>query len=524
MKSNDLLIKSIFTYLFILITLIAALQIPVYSVLSNPVFYEDMRKNFSLKKNNLTLSAPSNITISNFPSHYQISISNQNSHSDILDLFIGFDENLKADNYSIINMNYETNFVNKILGASSGKFISKNSSIVLSPNKNSSLNNQTININNVTIEFYLYPYNMGEGIQTVVSYTSSINKDTQQKFTVTIENGILNYQFYNFFQDKTGQFYNFSLTERKPLETRVWEKHSLILNSLSSSISIYRNDEENCVLEIPRYNSSQQIIWNQENSGVDFPILRIGDNGLFSLDEFSIYKGIKTKNRYLYSQTTNSLESEVFLFSSNISFIEKINVDISHPFNSHYRIAYRTSSNHFLPTTSSKKKPWIFFDPKKNSFPPSASTGRYMQWKIEYYQPEYQKSNSFSINDIVLEYRETPTPSTPVIEYVKPGSECIEIFWSAVPDSNIQSYEIYYGYLPENYFGTANISPNSPISLTVSQENTKLSYKIQGLKNEQNYFISLRSKNIYGAYSGYSQEIKVVTSSINNSLGFSIEE
>ncbi len=443
------------------------------------------------------------------------------------DLYLGFDDNDFTNNYVTIKNRYESNLLQKRKGSYSAKFATQADSIILFPERDSILKNNLSGVQNFTISFDLYPYRAGEIAQDIVSYVGFYNDELEGVktigFTVTIDSGTINYNFENFFTDGDGVSHTFRLTEQSPLIDRQWNTHTVVVNSASSTIKIYRNGIEQDMVFIRKggvFNGSR-LYPSPKLAEIDRMPLTIGQNGIFSLDEFVIYRDAVTNFMEHIPNKKLCFETDTFALSKNISELREIYADISLQ-GEYYRLGYRISDSYFPPST--ELIPWVYIDPAAKQFPSSYSKGRYIQWRVEYYTPAVYSGEVFYVSDIFTRYKESSNPGTIRINNASAGDGEVKIEWRSLPNEQIESYEIYYGYAPDNYFGSAAVSPPSPIAVEAGRNSVSydMVYTLEGLENERPYYISIRAKDIYGQYGAFSPEIMSRPSSVDNGLGYSI--
>ena len=522
-------IKNISTLLFLTFLMVVAIHIPTSALLNNPIFYNDETDLFNLNETNMIPYKKEGFAITNIMNIPVIVSQTESQLSSLYDLYLGFDDNDFTNNYITIKNNYETNILQKKKGMNSAKFISGNNSIILFPTKNSVLKNNVSSFQNFTITFSLYPYRVGEGTQNIVEYegfSDTLSSESQTYgFNITIEGGVINYHFNNFFIDDTGLYYSFTLKEKKPLINSKWEQHAIVVDSALNNIKIYRNNIEQDVVLIKQSQSStsKRLYPAPLLSSSEHMPLTIGKSGIFSLDEFIIYKDATTNFMDYTPNKMNFFETDVFNISKNISALHEMDLVVSST-NFYHRLAYRIDEKYFLPDTSTTNLPWVYINPTKKQFPSSQSMGKYLQWRVEYYTPPTATEENFYIQNVFARFKETSDPGIISINNVLTKDQAIEIFWQTLPNNLIVSYEIYYGYQPKNYFGKAIISPNSPIPIDVKESSVSqnISYILEGLENEKPYYISIRAKDIYGQYGPFSPEIISRPSSINVDFGYSI--
>lgn len=530
MLSHSLLIKKIYTIFFLVFLVMVAVCIPTSALINNPIFLKDNNKFFYVNPQNFNIYQSQGFTLSNIMDAIVIVPTKKVQELSLYDLYLGFEGKDFTNNYAVIKNYYETNNIQMKEGKYSAKFLSGKNGIILLPEENSILNNKFSSFQNFTITFDLYPYRSGEGVQTIASYLGNHDDPVQglqsYGFSITIEKGFIVYHFSRFFIDKANKTHDFILRERLPLIDTKWEKHSLVMNTAKNTIKIYRNGTEEDVRLISEEQSysGDKLYLSPVLKQIDNIPLVIGKNSIFSIDEFTIYKDALTNLSNSSPYTQYFLETDVLRMSTNISILRGIDISASLKDKIHYRMAYRISDEYFLPGRSTIGFPWVYVDPQKNMFPPSKSMGKYIQWRVEYFEDSSFSDQDFFIYNIYAQYKEISSPGVVTIDEIITYDQTAELLWKALPSELVASYEIYYGDKPRHYFGTAKTSPSSPISIDVKQSATpqEMYYKLEGLKNEKSYYLSVRAKDIYGQYGPYSDEIVFRPSSLSNKAGYSI--
>ncbi|MGL4388996.1 MAG: hypothetical protein ACRCTJ_06360 [Brevinema sp.] len=522
---NNRNFKQLFTLFFLAFTILIALHIPVHAVLSSPLFEKDQIKTFSLKQQQFSIFRSKGICLSNINNTHVVTFAPIQKAKSLYDLHLDFNENDYLDNYFIVHSNYEAKMIED---KSFGKFVLKNE-IILLPNKRSILNTESDSSQSFSIKFSLLPYTTGEGSQIIAKYATENAGENKLHygFSISIEKGIMNYHFKNFFTDKNENTYSFTLQEKEPLIDNKIEEHFLIVDMSAKIIKIYRNGKEQSVRLLTDDESVfgeplQYSVNSVKNQTIPFII---GRNPVFALDYFSILKEVEHINSQKHKDyEEHFFETDVVTISSNNSWINSVTPIFDQKEHSFYRIAYRLSGDYFLPETKNNQMPWVYIDSEKKSFPPSQKLGKYLQLRFEYYEQESEHSiNLLKLEDIVTSFRETPLPEIVKIKNIIAGDQKIEILWDAVPGESMDSYEIFYGTSPNYYFGSATISPKSPISVRKKHKYPEqISYTIEGIQNNQPYYISIRAKNKYGVYGKFSKELSSIPMSTKNELGYSI--
>lgn len=520
------ILKKMFTLFFLLFSVLVALHIPVQAFINSPLFYYDQTQTFSLNtSNNFKIFRTKGLALSNIQDKTVVTLSKSQKKDSLYDLYFGFNQNDYLDNYQVISSNYQ---IKNIQNNFFGKFVLDNS-IILLPKKRSIFNLTAENMQNFSIQFSLLPYAIGEGSQIIVSFKNNTDSDLLKNygFTISIDAGIITYHFDDFFQDAQNNKYSFKLQEQAPLIDQQLEQHTIVVNMQTKTIKAYRNGIEN---DVKILTDNQTIygktlfhtsLFTQKETPI--PLI-IGQNGIFALNNFAIFKESIQNKPDRVPNEINYLETDVVTLSSNDSWLDSINIDLNHQNNSAYKIAYRFSRNYFLPETDVELLPWVYIDPKKNNFPPSYSLGKYMQWRFEYFNPIQSSLTNIELYSISTKFREIPSPSIPSINTIIAKDQKIEISWNTLPDDLIESYEIYYGSEPNVYFGKATISPNSPVIINAlkSEAPSNMHYSLEGIENNRPYYIAIRAKNIYGSYGSFSKEVSAIPLSTENELGYSI--
>lgn len=526
---NTILVKNISTMFFIVFLMIVALSIPTSALFNNPIFYNDAVQKYEFKKNNISIYRSRGFTLTNI-SHQNVLLAQEiPMTTSLYDLYLGFDGKDFTNNYTIVKNNYEKNTLQMFQGHASAKFVSSDNAIVLFPNQESILRNSATLSHNFTITFQLYPYRVGEGTQYIASYegyyTDPLVGVKTIGFVISLEEGVVNYHFKNLFVDENGISYDFTLREQQPVVNTSWERHTVVVDSSQGLIKIYRNNTEQDLVFIKdnRNYNGRRLYLSPYFSKIDNIPLTIGENGVFSLDEFTVYQDIVTN---FMNHTPNKMlffETDVFQISQNISSLYEMGVDLSST-NVSYRLAYRINDEYFRPDKQTLEMPWVYIDTARKTFPLTHKQGKFLQWRVEYYMPDKPSEDLFFVKDIFADFKETVNPGTIQIESVIAKNGSIELAWRTLPNNLIVSYEIYYGDSSNNYFGKSTISPSSPISVDIQRNSisTDIQYILEGLENEKSYYISIRAKDIYGQYGPFSPEIISRPSSVNNELGFSI--
>lgn len=500
--------KSVFTIIFLLLISLAATYIPIRAFdLQSPAFYEVLSKKFNFTPD-MGVFRSYGMGVTNVKGRSLITLTPPAQEEAIYDLKLSFDNNDLLGSYSFVSANYETNFLQKVSGNASAKFILSKGSIFLIPSENAVFGGNSLSIQSFTIDFWLYPYRLGEGLQTIMEFKGQNYEDPldvrQYGITVFIDGDILTYSFSHFFRDKQTNTFSFRVKEKKSLNQEQWERHTLVLDSSANMLRVYRGGEEQEVIPITADGSifGEKVFPSDHiaASKVNFPLI-LGENALFSLDDFAIIREIQT-NFTDTDQKVRFLETDVYRISSNTSWLYRMNVMGQFPPQAGWRLAYRFSPLYFLPESSNI--PWVYIDPQKNIFPPSKSLGQYLQWRFEYTAQE--TGPPMELYGIELNYRENPTPASLKVNLTAEGDGSATLEWMSLSDNNIVSYEIYYGKKSGVYFAA-----DSPVVLKADTNSLSMpmSYTVEGLENETAYYMVVRARDRFGKLGDSSEEIYV---------------
>jgi hypothetical protein len=113
--------------------------------------------------------------------------------------------------------------------------------------------------------------------------------------------------------------------------------------------------------------------------------------------------------------------------------------------------------------------------------------GRYALIKMELF-PNGRKTLSPRVAELTLVYEKNEPPPPPSRVTASPGDGKVELRWSAVPNSSLSGYYVYYGSRPGVYDGDESSLGPSPIKLGKETQLT-----LTGLANGKLYYFSITS-------------------------------
>ncbi|MGC8764744.1 MAG: LamG-like jellyroll fold domain-containing protein [Brevinematia bacterium] len=440
------------------------------------------------------------------------------------DLIIDF-ENLhfSSERYRNLYASFIINKNEKFAGNSSGKFSSGESSIKLLPLE-TSIFYPGKEIGSFSIDFWLYPYKNYDK-QYIVYYLGEDVIDPEQRrygFSIYIEDGKLKYRFENFFynSDKKKIIENLEISEDEPIALYKWEHHAISFNARNGKLVIYRNGiEERTIRVTEGFSVNGAIYYPYINKNINSPLI-IGKNSFFSLDNLRFMEEFITNfDLFPLNRKEAFLITEVMKISENLFFLKDIKLNFKADDNSFLKLAYRISDEIFSPDNT--KIPWVYVNLENFNPPAYLNRGKYIQFKIIVY-PELAVDD-IKLYSATLKYSIDEAPYRPRILKVMPGDGEVEIQWLPSPEDDVAGYEIYYGNESKNYICNDAKEGSSPVFVKRQGVGLEAHRAKLSLINEKPYFISIRTVDVNGHKSDYSEEIYVRPSSIYNSNGYSID-
>ncbi|MGL5255134.1 MAG: fibronectin type III domain-containing protein [Brevinema sp.] len=520
--------KKAATGVFLALLGLIALRIPVRAAgLQDPIFYESYNQKFEFLPS-MEIFRSSGLGVSNINGRTAIVPVEPQIQDAFYDLRLAFDGNDFYGNYTPIRRSYEENSQQKLSGVASAKFISEKNNLLLMPKSSALLASSGLSMQSFTIDFWIYPLYSGEGLQTILEFSgrnrSDLSDPKNYGIHISLEKGFIVYHLNNLFRDQNTNLYSFTLRERSAAPRGTWSRHTLVLDASEASLRIYQNgiEQQAKPLTAQRIVSGLPLLPNEAiASSKHFFPLSIGKNGAFSLDDISISGDIRTnfsdnllRNRFL--------ETAVYTVSSNPSYINKMALNGHFPKESGVRVAYRISPRYFFARDT--EIPWVYINHEQPVFPPSRSLGKYIQWRFEY-TPPVSGSESMRLYSLSMGYREDSIPAPLNVEILAENRGSVSLEWGSLPDPNVSSYEIYYGTKPGNYFGSASISPASPVEVPAPRSvvSQPIRYTLEGLENETAYYIVVRARNKHGVLGPPSRELYARPSAVKSSPYYSIQ-
>ena len=371
-------------------------------------------------------------------------------------------------------------------------------------------------IRDFSIEFWLFPQNMGNGEKVLL--WNSIKSDGQdgffyQNIQCFTSRNRLQWTFTDFFF-APGQTTTKSLSFSGPtLPQRTWSHH-LIRFDADLGLLEYLVDGN---IEVIEYTTAS----GREGGDVYTPV--IGENSRFVLgsgfsgmmDEFRIYdfrlenplitkypeRGGRMETRALDLGHSNSRLLKVEAFGGRTDSLQSSNSRTVGPHTVYLQSANSRARNEYVGNSSlsfpnhaeiqffirTSNNPHYWDDAHWAPFTPGsdlAIQSRYIQLAADFY-PSWDGETSPYLSELRIIYRaaEPALPPARVIATAKDGA--VEVSWRASPSRDIMGYLVYYGTASGEYFG--QLSP-------VDVGNTT-SLRIDNLNNGTLYYFTVAAYN-----------------------------
>jgi hypothetical protein len=366
-------------------------------------------------------------------------------------------------------------------------------------------------IRDFSIEFWLFPQNLGTGEQVLI--WNSTKPDGRggfiyQNIQSFISRNRLQWTFTDFFFSP-GQTSRLSLSfSGPPLLPHTWSHH-LIRFDADLGLLEYLVDGR---VEAMEYTT----VSGREGGEVYTPV--IGENGRLVLgsrfsgmmDEFRIYsvsldtplltrypeRGGRLETRTLDLGHINSRVQRIEAFGGRTESIQMRTIS-SRPRNEYIgnnRLIFPDHSEiRFFVRASNNPHRWC--DASWTPFIPGtelAIHSRYIQIAADFY-PSWDGETSPYLSELRVIYRaaEIPLPPTRVIATAKDGA--VELSWRASSTRDVQGYLVFYGTVSGEYFGGGGIF-GSPLTSPIYAGNST-SIRIDNLRNGTLYYFAVAAYN-----------------------------
>jgi hypothetical protein len=373
-------------------------------------------------------------------------------------------------------------------------------------------------VQSFTIDFYLYPTSTYDE-DTVISWHVPLVEmgGMYTGLKAYFKDGRLVWVFEKVFKDRDNVFTDVVLEERFETPLDEWHHHALHYDSMTGLLTLYFDGKENNLRWVTSNGRENGSVLEGEFSRYLVVPLTIGESFLGYMDEFRISRGLPDFNVKDYREH-GEIKSNVIELEHRGTKIIKVSWDSIEEKGTAVRLFCRISDSFFFPDDEGSE------DSGANSLLPSKDapeeeaygprwfqvrngseisenlTGKYMQWRAEFYGTSGTYTPYLLSLEIMLELDVPPT--APVLLKASPVDGGVELVWAKNKESDILGYKVYYGGSSRFYFGKGSDAGDSPVFAGDTN-----SIVLKGLKNEKVYFFSITAIDVSDQESGFSKEM-----------------
>ena len=393
--------------------------------------------------------------------------------------------------------------------------------LVIEPQSRNALFTPGSHIRDFSIEFWLYPLNMGNGEQILSCFSSKtitgaadVNGYQFQRIFCSVVKNRLQWSFVDFFLSpdvKTG--INLELSGNSPVTPKTWTHHLIRFDADTGLLEYLVNGESEAIV----YATSS----GREGGEVYTPIP--GGGGIFVLggrymgiiDEFNIHSAfINSSSLQKYASSGGRAETRAIDLGAGNGGVLKIearggrasiqSAAINSEFreNGRFRFSDDSEMNFFI---RSSDNPYLW-DADWESFTPGRDISgrinrRYIQLAVDFY-PSSDGETSPYLEELAVVYMpgESPLPPQTLTAVATDGG--VQLRWRNSPDANALGYMIYYGNVRGEYFSEDALLGPSPID--VGKRNSLF---VDGLKNGTLYYFRIAAYNRERQAGEFSREV-----------------
>ena len=391
----------------------------------------------------------------------------------------GFED--EAGNYRLVGSNAEVTDRISRLGAGAGLFNGEREGMVLAPGPGAMFSRASV-WGDFTIEFWLYPATLEEG-ETVLLWQGSRlqNGNTvTQEISCSFEDRRLSWEFRNvFIPSGSNAPYTVAISGLSPMVPRRWHHHMLRFDSTIGLLEYLIDGTTEAVTHASASGSEDGTVYLPFIGGAGISEVEIGGRYTGVIDEIRISRSYIADPFILrYPLETGSAMTRVFDLEYSNTLI--VSIDSGHIKPGDTDVAYYYRLADVKSAYQAVDAPWVPFEP--GTVFPAETRGRYLQILIELY-PDGTGLASPSVRELTIRYVPDTPPLPPARPAAEPGYRRITISWSAVADTDIAGYLVYYGYRPGTYFGSDSTTGSSPIDAGMAT-----SLVVDGLENGRLYY------------------------------------
>ncbi len=405
------------------------------------------------------------------------------------DLYLSFDDDTVADAVGHWSVETEGPYVSSAdtrFGPGSGTFRAPSTKLVLKPLDNALFAPDTP-IGDMTLEFWLKPTRADSG-EIVLLWKANRKAGKgwlpQQVSCIVLRNRIV-FGFLNFFAAPDNKQTTISLQGSSVLVPAVWSHHLVRFDSLTGLVEYLMNGKTEAVAYATSTGKQSGTIYNPVSGGS--ARLELAQNYTGLIDEFKLGSGfVEQPTLRRYPAAGGIAVSPVFDLGTTNSTLVSIEPKTRLPGESAAHWSYRISDSSvgWLDDTPA----WIPFNPGDiHDATGAAPNGRYLQLRVGLY-PDAPGELSPSVSSIRIGFNPDDPPSPPATVSALAGDTRITVRWSAVAETDVRGYVVYYGTSSGDYFGTDAIEGSSPVFVEGSGTTSLV---LNGMKNGTLYFVAV---------------------------------
>ncbi|MDR0785053.1 MAG: hypothetical protein LBE74_04115 [Treponema sp.] len=357
-----------------------------------------------------------------------------------------------------------------------------------------------------SIEFWIQPFNMGNGEQILQWSAATRSSDgyISQRIRCISAKNRFQWTFSGFFIAPTGDTpqREIILVGTSSIVPKAWSHHIIRFDSQTGLLEYMVNGQPEAVAYATSTAREGGEVWTPligENG-----VLTIGDGFIGLMDEFCFHSDFADANTIKYPRKGGRVETRSIDLGEPNTAVVRVDVSTGRIFTRNNaphsefaggnirRFSDDAELQFFIRASESPyvwNDNWSVFTPGKNL---DNTRGRYVQIAVQFY-PSGDGEASPYLDEISIVYKpnEPPLPPTMVTAIAKDGA--VILSWKNSPDIDTLGYFVYYGEHIGEYFGEDALQGASPIDV-----GNKTGVRIDGLKNGTLYYFAV------SAYDGLS--------------------
>jgi hypothetical protein len=341
-----------------------------------------------------------------------------------------------------------------------------------------------------TIEFWLYPANLGDG-ESLLSWNGSDGsgaaQNTQllnQTFVCFIRDRKLVWDFTNLFKLPGADRIPVRLTGTRQILPRMWHHHFLRFNSREGLLEYLLDGAPEAIVHVTDTGRETGSIALPMLGGAFSGPLVLGAGFTGFMDELRISRrAVEDPVLSRFLGRTGTATTRIIDLGYSATRIARIESITTTPSDSGIDFSYQAADTWGGRKLLRSDTDWIPFTPGKD-FGESLKA-RYIQVRVELY-PDGTRTKSPLLSSLKVVYEPNLPPVPPAGLVATPGNGKVTLTWRTVNDLNVKGYIVFYGTSPHNYLGTSSARGDSPIDAGSST-----TLEIGGLENGSLYYFAV---------------------------------